>query len=194
MASSNRASLLFEAQASHDKPDIVSTASSFSPSAVNATPASLPLFADSFTPSADFSAIAALIEEEEDEQRNRERAARDEAKLRRRQQRMDVEADAEAEAEVNHSTAAPASTTRLHRSQRRQAAQPYSRATTLGRQSSRKNRKASKPTPIQPPTTPLAELDQQALRKSESGKQSETLTAAETALFMQMWRINGPAD
>ena len=151
----------------------------------------LPLFADSFSPSADFSAIAALLEEEEDEQHIRERAARDEAKLRRRQQRMDVEAEAEAEAE---STTAPSSSTRLHRAERRAAAQPYGRAAVTPR--GKRRGKSSKPKPIQPQPLPhsLTAMQSpsnppQALEAEEGGR-DRALTAAETALFIQMWHIS----
>ena len=148
------------------------------PRAADTAPAaalsSLPLFADSFCSSADFSAVAALLEEEEDEQRDRERAVRDEAKLRRRRQRM----------EVDPSTAAPASTARLHRSQRRQAAQPYSRPVAVGQQRSGSS-KRSKPTRIQPPV---------ASQLGAGSERAGTLTAAETALFMQMWHINAQDD
>ena len=189
MQTNHDASLACDADANHGSPETADTQLSAAPRVLSAnvsTPssASLPLFADTFCASADFSAIAALIEEEEDEQRIREQAARDEAKLRRRVQRMEVDG----EAEVNRSSAAPASTTRLHRSQRRQAADPYSnRAKTRTQQSSR-GKKASKPTPIRPmaahtPSQPI----------SKSG-QADTLTAAETALFMQMWHIGQQAD
>ena len=122
----------------------------------HADPTSLPLFADSFCPSADFSAIAAVIEEEEDEQRQRETLRREETKLRR-----------------------------THRTQRRQAAQPYSREAART-----PAKKASKPTPIQPPLTPALQLP----ASTAESEQAETLTAGEAALFLHMWRIDRQAD
>ena len=133
---------------------------------------SLPLFADSFRSTADFSALAALIEEEDDEQRDRERAARDEGALKRKGKRMEVDATAGA-AELPSS--APASTTRLHRGQRQQAAHPYSRAAT-------RSQKLRRPTPIQPRAEHSSER-----RDDEAGK---ALTAAETTLFMRMWKLD----
>ena len=146
------------------------------PSAPVLLSSSLPLFADSFSSTADFSALAALIDEEDEEQRDRERAARDEGKLRRRQQQRMAVDGAGAE---QPTASAPASITRLHRGQRQQAAHPYSRAATG-------SRKARRPAPIQPRT------EHSPRRRSNDA--AKALTAAETTLFMRMWKLDAQVD